>query len=161
MTDYKLCDGLSATELVCRCGTCEYSDPAIIKYVVKPELIEKYYELRKFLGIPIGISRGVSCEEHHKNIYKKRYGDKWEKHYTPNSAHLCINGFFSGIDTYPLMNDFIFYEKAAIYFRFSGVIRYMKNIGGIYVSRFVHLDVMHRPKHPHVYWPSEPSYYSD
>lgn len=148
----KLSEHFMASEFVCRCGVCEYSDPDIIPHIIDKALVAQLQELRYAINVPIGISRGVSCENHHKAIYKARYGDQWEKHYTPGSAHLCINGKFHGADTYPKIKDFQVYRDLAIWFRFYGVILYMKNIGGIYVSNFVHVDTIKRNEHPHIYF---------
>ena len=52
------------------------------------------YIRNEILCRPVKITRMLSCEDGHKQIYIETYGNDWEKHYTPQSAHL----FGLGID---------------------------------------------------------------
>src|SRR3989339_1314891 len=132
----KLSEHLSSEELVCRCGKCELSDPAVVARHVHPQLVEKFEELRLALKVPIRINRGVSCWDHHVAIYKQQYLTTWDLHVTRDSRHLVRGEFFSAIDWYPSGSAELFYAAmTAAYFRFSAIILY---------RNFIHADVGQR-----------------
>lgn len=128
---------LTSEELVCRCGKCELSDPDKVAKLVHPQVIEKFIQVRLALRVPIIITRGVSCWEHHKSIYIGKYGDDWESHITKESKHLVKDGHFSGIDCVPIYPDLYRCAGLFAYFRWMGIILY---------PSFIHADVGQRSK---------------
>jgi hypothetical protein len=140
-----------ADEFVCKCGKCRYSDPELIPEIMSLELKEHLTEYRIATGIPTVITRGVSCLEHHKNIYKNIYGNLWKNYITWDSAHVPdkekkIHGgqceIFYGVDTIPQTDDFLNVYGHYCFFRFMGVIWYKKH----YIktnkiqNSFIHID---------------------
>ena len=55
---------------------------------IDPGLVEKLEKLRKRIGQPLVINSGYRTKEHHVNIYKDLYGDKWKEKIAWGSLHL-------------------------------------------------------------------------
>lgn len=133
-----------ADEFVCRCGKCEYSDPSIIIHIIDSNLLMGIKEHRLATKIPTKINRGVSCIEHHIDIYKNIYGINWrkkiawdsshipnaEKQKNENSARFLINRdinnkSFYAVDSRPLIPvDFFYWCMMYAFFRFHRIIWY-------------------------------------
>ena len=143
IVDFALYPNFKPEEFVCKCGECIYSDPRIIPYIISDKLINHLQEVRLAINSPIVITNGVRCIEHHKDIYKKRYGDKWEEYFTPNSFHLADANFtFYAADSVPLMADWHFASHIYAYMRFNGIGVYHKQgEGGELSNLFIHSDV--------------------
>ena len=140
-----------ADEFVCRCGKCRYSDPKLIPDIISLDLKHHLTESRLALDVPIVITRGVSCMEQHKNIYKGIYGALWEKHITWDSSHVPdrekkVHGgqceMFYGVDNKPLTHDFLNVYGHYCYFRFMGVIWYKQHYIKTHEIKnsFIHVD---------------------
>lgn len=154
MTRIQLSEHFYADEFVCRCGKCELSvQENIIKYI-NTSHVEKLEEVRMALGVPITINRGISCKEHHIDIYKRLYKEDWEKFITWNSFHLIgVDGKFhagdyeiKGVDLYKASMTFSF-------FRFFGVIWYQYEISeGRLQDYFIHADTGFRNSGNHLFF---------
>ena len=159
-----------ADEFICKCGKCRYSDPTLIPYIISPILKEHLFELRYETGIPIIITRGVSCFKHHKNIYKRIYGIHWENFITWDSSHVPdkekrMHGgqseIFYGTDNKPLTNNYFNFFASCVWFRFTGIIWYKKRIKHFFkpnesINSFIHTD-----NHPirHKLYANQKTYY--
>lgn len=134
-------------EFVCRCGKCELSKPEnIIKYI-DPLMIEKLEQNRIALGVPIFVTSGARCRDHHINIYKSRYGDQWEYFINWDSFHLINEetGMFHACDTVPKNLDLFYCFGVYAYFRFNCVGLYSYEVSrNINQDLFLHSDTGHR-----------------
>jgi len=140
-----------ADEFVCHCGKCRYSDPGLIPHIISQELKEHLTEYRLAVNAPIIVTRGVSCIEHHKNIYKGIYGNLWEKYIAWDSAHVPdkekkVHGgqceIFYACDHVP-KSDFLRAYALANRFRFNGIIWYQKRYvrdNNRLENSFIHVD---------------------
>lgn len=146
---YQISEHFYAQEFVCKCGQCEYSNPDIIEKIISPLLILKLEQSRARLNVPIIVTNGVRCENHHINIYKGRYGNLWEHFIVWDSFHLVDeqNGKFYACDTIPKGLDLFYCYGIYCHAGFNCVGLYKYEISpSIYQYLFLHSDVGHIEK---------------
>ena len=72
------------------CPCCGRGAMELSKSGILPVFEELRAALNKSFKKPVAlrINSGFRCWDHHVNIYKRQYGNEWEKHIARNSKHL-------------------------------------------------------------------------